>query len=286
MKRIVNFNSFNVFTVEKETWDIEYHNHNFYELVIIENGKGFHHLNSVTFPYKKGDIFFLRPSDGHEFSIKSKTKFIYIKFTEQYIWENLLSNKKNELKKVIQLLMEDHSFVCESVIKNKRDREHLLQLARILLYEFSHKNTYNKEITTDIFSGIMTIMIRNIMNASTKKWIVQNASRIERILYYINVNALDADKMKIENLAKEFMLSPNYISIYTKKQTGFSVQQHVMQQKIKTAEKLLLQSHYNISEIADKLGFNDASHFNKIFRAYKEMSPSEFKKKSIGKTVI
>ncbi|RLJ32637.1 AraC family transcriptional regulator [Chryseobacterium sp. 7] len=286
MKRIVNFNSFNVFSIEKETWDVEYHNHNFYEVVIIENGRGFHHLNSITFPYKKGDVFFLRPSDGHEFSIKSKTKFIYIKFTEQYIWENLLSNKKNELKKVIQLLMEDHSFVYESVIKNKTDREHLLQLARILLYEFSHKNTYNKEITTDIFSGIITIMIRNIMNATTKKWIAQNASRIERILYYINVNALDADKMKIEKLAKEFMLSPNYISMYTKKQTGFSVQQHVIQLKIKTAEKLLLQSHYNISEIADKLGFNDASHFNKIFKVYKEMSPSEFKKKSTVKTVV
>ncbi|MGN7707655.1 AraC family transcriptional regulator [Chryseobacterium sp. D764] len=284
MKRIVNFNSFNVFSIEKEIWDVEYHNHNFYELIIIESGKGLHHLNNITFPYKKGDVFLLRPSDGHEFSITNKTRFIYIKFTEQYIWENLLSNKKNELKKVVQLMMEDHSFVYESVIKCKTDREHLLQLARILLYEFSHKNTYNKEISSDLFSAIITILIRNTMsNITAKNWITQNLSRIERILYYININALDGDKMKIENLAREFMLSPNYISIYIKKQTGFSIQQHVMQHKMKTAEKLLLQSHYNISEISDKLGFNDASHFNKIFKGYKEVSPSEFKKRSMVK---
>lgn len=281
MKRIVNFNSFNIFRIEKEIWDIEYHNHNFYELIIIESGKGTHHLNGVTFPYQKGDVFLLRPSDAHEFTIQNKTRFIYIKFTEEYIWETLLIHKKNELKKIIQLLMEDQTFVYESVIKNKTDKDHLLQLSRILLHEFSHISLYNKEVTTDLFSGIFTILIRNTMKTKNNQtWISKNMNRIDRILYYINVNFQDAEKMKIENIAKEFLISPNYISIYVKKETGFSIQQHIIQYKIKAAEKLLLQSNYNISEIADRLGFNDVSHFNKIFKAYRNQSPSVFKKEN------
>lgn len=278
MKRIVNFSSFNVFSIEKEVWDIEYHNHNFYELIVIESGKGTHHLNGVTFAYKKGDVFLLRPSDAHEFSIKSKTRFIYIKFTEQHIWESLQTDKKRELSKIVQMLMEDRSFVYESAIKNKADREHLLQLARILLHEFTDKNLYNKETCVDLFSAMMTILIRNTMNSGGLEQITQGLNQTEKILYYINVNAMNPDKMKLEHLAKEFMLSPNYISIYIKKQTGFSVQQHVMQHKIKAAEKLLKQSNYNINEIADQLGFNDASHFNKIFKSYKKRSPSSFRK--------
>ncbi|HCA09676.1 helix-turn-helix domain-containing protein [Chryseobacterium sp.] len=278
MKRIVNFSSFNVFSIEKEVWDIEYHNHNFYELIVIESGKGTHHLNGVTFTYKKGDVFLLRPSDAHEFSIKSKTRFIYIKFTEQHIWKSLQTDKKRELSKIVQMLMEDRSFVYESAIKNKADREHLLQLARILLHEFTDKNLYNKETCVDLFSAMMTILIRNTMNSGGLEQITQGLNQTEKILYYINVNAMNPDKMKLEHLAKEFMLSPNYISIYIKKQTGFSVQQHVMQHKIKAAEKLLKQSNYNINEIADQLGFNDASHFNKIFKSYKKRSPSSFRK--------
>lgn len=278
MKRIVNFSSFNVFSIEKEVWDIEYHNHNFYELIVVESGKGTHHLNGLTFMYKKGDVFLLRPSDAHEFSIKNKTKFIYIKFTEQQLWEKLQSDKKSELSKVIQLLMEDRSFVYESAIRNKADQEHLLQLAKILLHEFSNKSYYSRETSADLFSAIMTIVIRNAMNNGGMERISQGLNQTEKILYYINVHAMDPDKMKLEYLAREFMLSPNYISIYIKKQTGFSVQQHVMQQKMKAAERLLKQSNYNINEIADQLGFNDASHFNKIFRAHKGKSPSAFRK--------
>ncbi|SHH22511.1 AraC-type DNA-binding protein [Chryseobacterium oranimense] len=281
MKRIVNFSSFNVFSIEKEIWDIEYHNHNFYELIVIASGKGTHHLNGVTFTYQKGDVFLLRPSDAHEFSIKSKTKFIYIKFTDNYIWESLHTDKKSELNKVIRLMMEDSSLVYESAIRNKADREHMLQLASILLYEFSNKSLYNKETASDLFSAMITILIRNTMNSGGMERVSKEISPAEKILYYINVNAMDADKMKLENLAKEFMLSRNYISIYIKKQTGFSIQQHVMHQKIKAAEKLLKQSNYHINEISDRLGFNDASHFNKIFRSYKNMTPSAFRKKKL-----
>ncbi len=128
---------------------------------------------------------------------------------------------------MMQILMEDRSFVYESVIKSKTDREHFLQLSRILLYEFSHKNLYNKEITTDLFSGIITIFIRNTMNNTmNQNWASKNLSRIDKILYYINVNFLDADRMKIENMAGEFMLSPNYISIYIKKKRVFHPAAH------------------------------------------------------------
>nr|WP_315149842.1 helix-turn-helix transcriptional regulator [uncultured Flavobacterium sp.] len=278
MKRIINHRDFNVFKLEKTVWDIEYHNHNFYEIIIIEQGNGTHRLNNVSFPYKENDIFFLKPSDAHEFVIDEKTKFIYLKFTNQFIADLFLWNSglRNKLNFDHLLLKTSNHF--ETFINNRDDAKHFKNLAEILYYEFVNFKSQSFEITFHLFSNLMLLLIRNISN-SNKLVNSFKTNKIEQILSYITINALDADKMKISNLAKEFSMSENYISSYVKTQSGISVQHHIIQIKLKAAEKLLSKSSYNINEIADKLGFNDASHFNKFFKKYKGMSPTAFQKK-------
>jgi len=279
MKRIINFRDFNVFSVEKEVWDVAYHNHNFYELIVIEAGSGKHRLNDITFAYTEGDVFLLRPSDEHEFEIDQKTKFIYIKFTEGYVNEVLLPGKSNKVKTVIQLLMMGQAVAYKSGIQQQPDRAHFLQLAGLLLHEHQNKTSNNNEVAASLFFSMILLLTRNLIdNGPEQKWMLNGQDKIESILAYINIYALEAAKMKIDNMAEVFLLSPNYISVYVKKETGFSVQQHVVQHKINAAVKLLALSNYTINEIADKLGFLDNSHFNKLFKKYTGMAPLLYRK--------
>lgn len=279
MKRILNYRDFNVFTLEKDVWDVDYHNHNFYEMILIDKGNGKHRLNDVTFSYNEGDVFLLSPQDAHEFQIESTTRFIYIKFTEQFVSDALLWIRNSETKENIKLLLVNKPIIYESAIKDNTDTSQIFQLSKILLNEFNNKKNINNELIYHIFSSIIIILIRNlIQHCDMEKWFSTESEKIEQILSYLNVYALDKDKMKIENLAKEFMISENYISIYLKKHTGMTIQSHILQYRMKAAENLLQKSSYNINEIADKLGFNDASHFNKIFKKHHEISPSEYRK--------
>lgn len=279
MQRIVNFRTFNVFSIEKDVWDIDYHNHNFYEIILIEQGEGIHHLNQVKFNYKKNDVFLLTPSDAHSFEIHQKTKFIYIKYTEQFLLDALtLENNKN-WKEALQLTLYQKPLLFESIIKDEKEAENLLQLAKILEIEFQSKNTYSNEIIKNLYATVMTIIVRNLYKNGSEKWVTLEGEKIEKILSYINIYTLDNDKMKIENLAKQFLMSKNYISLYVKKNTGFSIQNHIIQNKITIAERLLKQGKLNINEISSHLGFNDASHFHKIFKKYKNVSPSEWRRK-------
>lgn len=277
MKRIINHRDFNVFKIEKEVWDIDYHNHNFYEIIIIEAGRGQHRLNDVVFSYKKGDVFLLKPSDMHEFIIGQKTKFIYIKFTALFL-QDILINLKNNTRQSVDLLL-NRPAVYESTVRKKEDTLHMLQLARMLLHYFSSSISYKEEMIHQLIAAMMIVMAGNILEyPDNKKWVVVGGEKIDHILAYISVYATDKQKMRIENIAASFMLSPNYVSIYVKQFSGLSIRQHILNYKIRTAEKLLKQSSYSINEIVDQLGFNDASHFNKIFKKYSGLAPSAFRK--------
>lgn len=279
VKRILNFRDFNVFLLEKEVWDIEYHNHNFYEIILVQKGSGLHRMNDVTFPFKANDVFLLTPHDAHEFVLKETASFIYIKFTEQFVVDNIPWLKQNSVKEQMQLLMAHKPLVYESLIRTDTDIIHIFQLAKILLYEFSKQGNFQQNLIAQVFSSILIIIARNLaLFPDNKNWIDREGDRLEKILSYISIYAMDREKMKIETLAKQFLMSKNYISTYIKSRTGVSIQGHVLQFKLKAAEKFLRQSDFQINEVAIRLGFTDTSHFNKLFQKYYGRSPSAYRK--------
>lgn len=65
-----------------DEWEAEPHNHNYFEIIFIEKGNGYHTINDIRFPYKENNIFLLAPEDTHHFEIEKRTNFTYFKFTE------------------------------------------------------------------------------------------------------------------------------------------------------------------------------------------------------------
>lgn len=277
MRRFNSFHSINVFTLETEVWEYEVHKHNFYELIFVEKGSGIHILNGISYSFKENDVFLLTPNDAHEFKIESKIKFIYLKFTEQVFIEKLNTNSKSFWDDALRNALVKVDTAETSIVCCTDDKLHIKALLNIMIYEYSNKALFNNEVVLELFGSVMAIITRNInqKKISTKNY-DKETEKINAILTYIRIHAVDNDKMDIQNIASQFYMSANYISIFVKKHSGLSIQQHIIQTKIKSAEKLLKQNRYSINEIAERLGFTDASHFNKMFKKYKGLNPSKF----------
>ena len=102
------------------------------------------------------------------------------------------------------------------------------------------------------------------------------------ILQYIQSNICYPEKIKAKAISQHFGISPNYLGRYFKKQTNETMQQYILNYKMKMVESRLLHSEMRISEIVEELGFTDESHLNRLFKKYKDCNPTDFRKKHRG----
>jgi len=68
-----------------------------------------------------------------------------------------------------------------------------------------------------------------------------------------------------------------YLGRLFKKQTGITIDQYIIQIRIRNAENMLQSGSYKVHEVAEQCGFSDVFHFYKLFRATRGFSPSRCK---------
>ena len=278
MQRYFSKYALNVFQLDLEEWIYPIHNHNFFELILIKSGSGSHRLNDVEFEYHQGDVFLLTPEDHHDFKINTPTSFIYIKFTEQLFDEKEEWKDKLWQKRIRQVITMPNT-IPESIVKDESDQQSLLALAEVMLKEFSVTSTLSRPLLLNLFSSIFIILLRNLAGkiASISKVKLEERQKVSELLTYIRQNIGAREKLTQKQLSEEFSISQNYVSIYLRKHTGMRLQNLITETRLKTAERLIKQSSLPMSQIAEKVGFTDGSHMNKMFQKYRKVNPSDLR---------
>lgn len=101
---------------------------------------------------------------------------------------------------------------------------------------------------------------------------------IQKIVNTIEEN-LDKDFLDADFLAEKSFMSR--ATFYRKMESlvGESPSVFIRKYRLKKAVKLLLSGHYNVSAVAQKVGFKDPKYFSKCFQKEFGMSPSEYLEK-------
>ncbi|MAQ76587.1 MAG: hypothetical protein CL613_09680 [Aquimarina sp.] len=271
-----------VFVVQQysfDRWEAEPHKHNYFEIIFVNSGRGYHTINGAKFPYKENNIFLLAPEDRHHFEIEYKSKFTYFKFTELLFSGGVdLPDRKNWLKRIEQLLHQPN-LIPGDVISHEDDRDIIWDIHNLVIEEFKNEKAYYQEIISNAISTILSIIVRNISTKynTSKKEISYNNNKIDQILSHIRQHVYDNNKTKISFLADKFNMSQSSISTYFKRKTGESIHQYVTKYKMKLVEQRLQHTDLTIAEIAYQLGFTDESHLTKTFKKHFDVSPKQYR---------
>jgi len=281
MEILEAYKPFEIQELKLSEWHQRPVKNNFFELVLIKEGKGTQCINYNLYPYNEGSIFLLPPLKCHSFNISTSSKFVFLKFTDSFFKNsNRVSVDRSEWFGEAAYILSNYNQLPGDLIKSDIDRQHLRRLIAMILQESRNYGEESISLVSSLMTSVLEILIRNIKKGSHYE-VAENGNddRATMMLTYINENISKQELLKVEHLAETFSMSPTYVSEFFRKQVGISLREYIIKAKLKLVEIRLLNSDYTLTEIADDLGFTDVSHLSKTFKRYVGMSVREFKNK-------
>ncbi len=84
----------------------------------------------------------------------------------------------------------------------------------------------------------------------------------------------------VDDLAKTLFISRTHLASRFKQETGMTLTDFILGEKVEEAKRLLRYSDKSLTLIADYLGFSSQSHFTRIFKKYSGKTPREYRENS------
>lgn len=202
----------------------------------------------------------LKPGNIHE---------ITIQFSKDWLSDELLDkNQFSSIKNMLRLGEKGACFSLPTIMKirplikslsNERNGFYSVVTFLSLLYEMS--------LASDTRTLASSCFARSNIN--------EPSHRIQLVDDYIRKNYnRNITRDEVANLTN---MSEGAFSRFFKLRTGRSFSEYLIDTRIGTASRMLIDTNKTVAEIAYDCGYNNISNFNRIFKNKKGVTPSEFK---------
>ncbi|NOW95894.1 AraC family transcriptional regulator [Mucilaginibacter sp. SG564] len=231
------------------------HKHaNYFELIILTQGSGFHTIDDQTFDVNPPDIFFLKPGQTHCWDFSRIPKGFVILFREE-----LLNSEGLEV--VYQLpahiSLADGGTLFELVKRFYQDYQSNASLTILKTY----LQLILLKIPKPSGTFIQTEITFNAVYYQFKSLINENYQRIKKVQDY-------ADLLKV---------SASRLNLICRNASGKTPSMLLNERILLESKTLLSNTSLSIKEIAASLDFSDTSHFVKFFKLNTNLTPGLYR---------
>lgn len=104
-----------------------------------------------------------------------------------------------------------------------------------------------------------------------------NQRPVQDVISYIIEN-LKSDDLTVNDIAEKHYLHPVYLNRIFKVETGFSIGQFIITERMNLAADMLSAGEINARVVAEQVGYKSYSNFNNAFKKHFGCPPSEYRK--------
>ena len=263
---------------EESFFQSPFHSHPELELVYVKESFGKRIIGNSVLPFEPGDMVFLGSDLPHVWlndemyyqgisTLKANAIVVY--FSKDIFGPAFYELK--ETQKINELFFQAGKGIS---IIGKTNKQIAKKLEKLLLKKDFEVIIGLFEILSLLSESEDRIYINNEAYSTAHK--DAKKDRLSEVFQYVNEN-YKKDIVLIEIAAIANMTPTSFCRMF-KLKTKKSFVEYLNEIRVSKACKFLLETDLSMSEIAYECGYKTASNFNKLFKKFIGMTPSEFKK--------
>ena len=254
------------------------HWHDEMEIVLVQDGSLEINIDLELFQAHEGDIVILKPCTLHGFKQLGSCHAVYHTILFQM---NILNHNVSDAcaMKYFNPFLEKHYAYSKVISENDEGSKKIRSCLEKLIQSYrSKEDFYELEIKSQLFHLFYLLFTYTFEKKNTLSGVRSDTvQHVKVVLDYISEHYKET--ITINELAEILHFSPPYFMRFFKKYTGMTCLDYINEYRLNTAAKLLLETNWTVSEIAEEVGLGNVSYFNRLFKRKYEMTPREYRKK-------
>ena len=245
-------------------WALQPHSHDFFHLAYVRKGQLVFHAGEQPYPLSPGSLILFLPGTVH--SVPKDTHNLCVQY------EVLFRITSPEQK----------GLFADQQVMVLHDASHLESL---FTYIWTHYRNTDVLSTSCVESFLSTILFSFLADKPSSEDSANGyvdsgrySPLVQRILSHVEKNY--SEKYDLSNLARSLGFNKNYLCTAFRRETGITISDYINYNRIRKMLVTLQYNGYNkdfpIHEMAYQFGYANVSYFNRVFRKYTGMTPTEF----------
>lgn len=281
MRRVIYEEAMDGISISRIIRNYEYsmpnkHTHAEYEIYYLVSGERTYFIENRVYHVTAGSLVFINSNSIHMTSQCGES------YHERIVIELLDEPLGRLLGTTGELSPAEFFRTKQGVIQlEPKEQQYVLALFDGIASEIAAQNPGYRFMATAKIARLLffALRCRRYVDAADTVALSTSAThqKVTEVASYISENCAQAGSL--DNVARHFYMSKSYLSRVFKEYTGYTVNEYINVNRIQKARQLLAESDLNITEIAEVLGYESLTYFEKIFRKHTETSPLKYRRK-------
>jgi len=242
------------------------HSHDFYLLLYVTQGHGTHTIDLITYDLQPGSLFFMTPGQVHSLQLHADAQGFIVFFDPSFYLFRYPGSR-----------LYDYPFFDTT-------QPPVLYLPRPenefeLLFEWMfNENASHHENQADVFRSYLYLCLElatRHYQLTTRHEALYGQQQIRAFGQLLNQHF--RTMRTVGAYAELLHLSANHLNAVCRRVLNKTASALIHERVIMEAQRLLSHSTKSVAQIADDLGFDDASYFSRYFRKYTGLTPEVFR---------